>query len=86
MKQEEFVSLYDFLGRAAGQQLGKEVYRAAQLSSQSTIIKQVSNPKYTGKIVMYKPEFLRKYFNGLTTTITEPTKTTTTDESIGFPF
>ena len=86
MKQEEFVSLYDFLGRAAGSQLGKEVYRAAQLSSQPTIIKQVSNPKYTGKIVMYQPEFLRKYFNGLTTTITESTKTTTTDEPIGFPF
>jgi hypothetical protein len=82
MKQEEFVSLYDFLGRAAGPQLGKEVYRAAQLSSQPTIIKQVSNPTYTGKIVMYKPEFLRKYFNGLPTTI-EPTKTTN-DESLPF--
>jgi hypothetical protein len=86
MKQEEFVSLYDFLGRPAGPELGREVYHAAQLSSQSTTIKQVSNPKYTGKVVMYKPEFLRKYFNGLTTTITEPTKTTTTNESIGFPF
>jgi len=86
MKQEEFVSLYDFLGKAAGSKLGKEVYRAAQLASQPTVIKHVDNPAYTGKIVMYKPEFLRKYFNGLTTTITESTKTTTTDEPIGFPF
>ena len=83
MKQEEFVSLYDFLGRAAGQQLGKEVYRAAQLSSQPTIIKHVSNPTYTGKIVMYNPEFLRKYFNGLPTTAAEPTKTNN-DESLPF--
>ena len=79
MKKEEFVSLYDFLGKAAGQQLGKEVYRAAQLSSQPTITKHVSNPTYTGKIVMYKPEFLRKYFNGLLNTITEPIKTTVTE-------
>ena len=57
MKQEEFVSLYDFLGKAAGSKLGKEVYRAAQLASQPTVIKHVDNPAYTGKIVMYKPEF-----------------------------
>jgi hypothetical protein len=85
MKQEEFVSLYDFLGKPAGSQLGKEVWHAAQFGSEPTTIKQVSNPKYTGKIVMYKPEFLRKYFNGLLTT-NELTKTTTTDEPIGFPF
>jgi len=85
MKQEEFISLYDFLGKAAGSKLGKEVYRAAQLASQPTVIKHVDNPAYTGKIVMYKPEFLRKYFNGLLTT-NELTKTTTTDEPISFPF
>ena len=70
MKQEEFISLFDFLGKPAGSQLGKEVWNAAQSVSEPTSIKHVSNPKYTGKIVMYKPEFLKKYFNGLIKTTT----------------
>jgi len=65
MKQEEFVSLYDFLGKAAGPQLGKDVWLAAKSSLQPTLIKEVANPKYTGKIVMYRPEFLKKYFDNL---------------------
>jgi hypothetical protein len=64
MKQEEFVSLYDFLGRPAGSQLGKDVWEAAKSCNQPTAIKEVANPKYTGKIVMYQPEFLKNYFNG----------------------
>jgi hypothetical protein len=85
MKQEEFVSLYDFLGKPAGSQLGKEVWHAAQFSSEPTTIKQVSNPKYTGKIVMYRPEFLRKYFNGLTKAVTNYELTKNTDyESLPF--
>lgn len=61
-KEYEFISLFDFLGKAAGPELGKEVNRVAKLSSQPIAIKQVSNPKYKGSILMYTNDFLVEYF------------------------
>ena len=60
---EEMLSLYDYLGKAAGRELGKDVFAAATAKKIVTTIKQVSNPVYKGKIVMYPKSFLNEYFN-----------------------
>ena len=56
------VSLYDYLGKAAGSKLGKEVNEVAQSKKIPVAIKEVSNAKYTGKIMMYPKSFLDEYF------------------------
>lgn len=63
---EEMLSLYDYLHKAAGPQLGKEVYIAAVTNNIPTAIKTVSNPVYSGKIQMYPKSFLDNYFNKTT--------------------
>ena len=63
-KQDVFVSLFDFLGKPAGTELGKAVYMSAKNQRQVTKMREVSNKKYTGKVVLYKPEFLEEYFYG----------------------
>jgi hypothetical protein len=60
----EMMSLYDYLGHAAGSELGKQVAQKASLSKIKCKTKQVKNKKYTGTIMMYPVEFLENYFNG----------------------
>ena len=61
------VSLYDYLGRAAGSELGKQVATAAAKAGVKSEIREVSNSKYTGPIMLYPRAFLDLYFkNGLT--------------------
>jgi hypothetical protein len=62
--ENEMMSLYDFLGRAAGGELGKQVAEAAAKAKVGFEIKEVSNPKYKGSIMMYPKYFLDQYFNG----------------------
>ena len=62
MKQEEFVSLYDFLGKAAGGELGKKVFEVSQIYKIPTKVREISNPKYKGKVMLYPKEFLSNYF------------------------
>ena len=57
------MSLYDYLGHAAGMQLGEEVARVAIKEGIKMDSREVSNPKYTGKVMLYPEEFLEKYFN-----------------------
>jgi len=73
MKQEEFVSLYDFLGKPAGGELGKEVFEASKLNRIPTKIREISNPKYKGKVMLYPKEFLLKYFS-FKSKVTNPNK------------
>ena len=58
----DMMSLYDYLGYAAGGELGKEVYNTAVKLHETVKLKEVSNPKYQGKIMMYRREFLDDYF------------------------
>lgn len=58
-----FLSLYDYLGHAAGQQLGKQVYETALGLSIQTQEREVSNKNYSGKIKIYPKSFLEAYFN-----------------------
>ena len=61
--ENEMMSLYDFLGRAAGGELGKQVAEAAAKAKVGFETKEVSNPKYKGYVMMYPKEFLTEYFN-----------------------
>jgi hypothetical protein len=58
----EMLSLYDYLNRAAGSELGKKVAAAAAEEGVTIEQKQIQNPKYEGKILMYPKEFLDNYF------------------------
>ena len=60
----EMVSLYDYLGRAAGSDLGKQVATAAAKAGVKHEIREVSNPKYKGPIMLYPKSFLDLYFKG----------------------
>lgn len=59
----EMVSLYDYLKKPAGQELGKLVASAAMNEKIHIESKQVSNPKYKGNILMYPKVWLDEYFN-----------------------
>ena len=60
----EMISLYDYLGRAAGPDLGKQVAYAAAKAKIKSEIREVSNPKYRGPIMLYPKSFLDLYFRG----------------------
>ena len=59
----EYKSLYDYLGRAAGHELGKQVAEAAVRDGVKTQTRQVSNPKYNGAVMLYPSDWLNRYFN-----------------------
>jgi hypothetical protein len=63
MEDQEMLSLYEYLGKAAGPDLGKKVYDAAKDAKINTTTQKVSNPKYTGKVVKYPKLFLDEYFS-----------------------
>ena len=59
----EMVSLYDYLKKPAGPELGKQVAFAAANDKIKIDTKYVSNPKYKGDILMYPKVWLNEYFN-----------------------
>jgi len=56
------MSLYEYLGRAAGPELGKQVADTAVKLRETIQEQEISNPKYTGKVKLYRREFLDEYF------------------------
>ena len=58
----EMLSLYDYLKKPAGGELGRKVAEAAMKEKILIGSKQVSKPKYKGEILMYPKEWLDKYF------------------------
>ena len=58
----EMLSLFDYLGKAAGSQLGKQVAEYAKMKEAKCETHFVSNPKYSGKVMLYTKEFLDEYF------------------------
>ena len=58
----EYLSLYDYLGKAAGEKLGKEVKQEADKQGILSQTREVSNPKYTGTVLLYPKLFLEFYF------------------------
>ena len=58
----EYKSLFDFLGKAAGRELGLEVAKAALRDRILVQTKNVSNKQYKGEIKMYPIFWLEGYF------------------------
>jgi len=62
MAQIGTISLFDYLKKPAGTELGIAVYQAARRARSPIGIRQVSTKRYTGKVVLYTKEFLDEYF------------------------
>ena len=56
------ISLYDYLGKPAGSELGKKVNAYAYIRQTETGLRYVENPVYKGKIMLYTREFLDEFF------------------------
>jgi hypothetical protein len=56
------MSLYDYLGHAAGSELGKEVAATAVALKETIQKRYVTNTRYKGEILLYRREFLDEYF------------------------
>ena len=78
----EMLSLYDYLNRAAGSELGKKV--AAEAKKQGVCIesKEISNPSYEGEILMYPKQFLVNYFDSPPRV--EPTRPQAEEDNLPF--
>ena len=62
MGEIQFISLFDYLGKPAGSELGKKVALEAHSKNIPYRIKEVHNKIYSGKIMMYPKIFLDKLF------------------------
>ena len=58
----KMLSLYDYLGTAAGKELGKQIAESAASMGVKIQVKSITNPKYSGEICMYPETFLELYF------------------------
>ena len=58
------ISLYDYLGRAAGPELGKRVASAAAAKKITFGSRQIENKTYTGEVLLYPKSFLDEFFGG----------------------
>jgi hypothetical protein len=56
------ISLYDYLGKAAGSALGAKVHAYAYIRKAETGSRYVKNPVYEGNIMLYTKEFLDEFF------------------------
>jgi len=61
-EKETFLSLYDYLGKAAGNELGRKVAAAARKLRLQLKTRAVSNPKYAGFVYLYPKDFLDAFF------------------------
>lgn len=57
------MSLYDYLGRAAGPALGEQVAKKATALGVKMETRYVKNPAYEGNVMLYPKAFLDEYFN-----------------------
>ena len=60
--EDQMMSLYDYLGYAAGGQLGQEVANAAVKAKVQIDKRYVSNKAYSGLVMLYPKSFLKEYF------------------------
>jgi hypothetical protein len=71
MEQEQvnqlpyMMSLFEYLGHAAGSELGKEVAETAVKLKETIQKKYIENTRYKGEILMYRREFLDTYFGNI---------------------
>tara|TARA_Y100000389_G_scaffold152108_1_gene151978 strand:+ start:2915 stop:3181 length:267 start_codon:yes stop_codon:yes gene_type:complete len=58
----EYYSLYEYLGKAAGKELGREVNAASRRSKQPIVKQYVEQGGYKGEVFCYTKRFLDDYF------------------------
>lgn len=58
----QMISLFDYLGRPGGKELGAEVTATATSMGIPLDTRYVSNPVYEGNVVLYPENFLKLYF------------------------
>lgn len=62
MGDKKMMSLYEYLGHAAGGELGKSVAYSAAKAGVAHGEKEVDNAAYKGIVYTYPKDFLDKYF------------------------
>lgn len=72
MEEAGLISLYDYLGYAAGTELGKEVATAATKAKEKIGKRFVTNTRYKGEVMLYRREFLKEYFTAKQKAQVEP--------------
>ena len=60
--KQELVSLFDYLGYAAGPALGKQVAEAAVKLEQPIGARHITNTRYKGIVHLYDRKFLKEFF------------------------
>ena len=58
----EMMILYDYLGHAAGSELGQQVANEAKKAGVKGEIREVRNPVYSGPVMLWPKAFLDLYF------------------------
>ena len=58
------MSLYDYLGHAAGPELGKQVASAAAKAGVKHEMREVNHKGWNGPIMLYPRDFLDNFFGG----------------------
>jgi len=61
-QEVEMISLFDFLGHAAGAALGAAVYGVANRTREKVDIRIIETKTYKGKVMLYRKAFLNDYF------------------------
>ena len=59
------MSLFDYLGRPAGSELGQRVAAAAARNKVKYETRHVSTKTYTGDVMLYPKNFLDNFFGGV---------------------
>lgn len=62
VKEVPMTSLFDYLGRAAGAELGGQVYATAKRLKEAVESRIVETKNYTGQVMVYRKAFLEEYF------------------------
>jgi len=82
----KYVSLYEYLGHAAGGELGRKVAYEAAKAGIIPETKEVSNPAYKGIVYTYPESFLELYFNPPTPEPQKPKPQRSEPKDDGLPF
>tara|TARA_R110000772_G_scaffold68622_1_gene151958 strand:+ start:1414 stop:1638 length:225 start_codon:yes stop_codon:yes gene_type:complete len=60
--ETKMLSLYDYLGKAAGMELGEKVFKASVAMNIKPESRDVETKTYCGKVMLYPKNFLDLYF------------------------
>jgi len=55
-------SLFEYLGKAAGKEMGEKVFKASKSMNIKPNTREVDTPTYCGKVMTYPKDFLDVYF------------------------